>query len=69
MHPLIFFSVISLDAHLPQYYAEDVITMHTQLQFLQLTGQQTLRSQEHINSTQSFTGDMELVYTVLTKVD
>lgn len=65
MCPQIFFSGISLDAHL--FYVED-ITLHTQLELLHLTGQ-TPRSHEHVNSTQSFTRDMEHVRTVLTKVD
>lgn len=46
-----FFPEISLDTHLSQFYVEDVITLHTQLELLRLAGQQTPRSHDHINST------------------
>lgn len=44
-----FFSGISLDAHLPLVYVENVITLHTELELLLLTGQQNRKSYEHIN--------------------
>lgn len=44
-----FFSGISLDAHLPLFYVEDVITLHIELELLPLTGQQNRKSYEHIN--------------------
>lgn len=55
--------------HNYQFYVEDVITLHTQLELLHLIGKQTPRIHDNINSTQSFTRDMEHVCTVLTEVD
>lgn len=51
-----FFSGISLDAHLPLFYVEDIITLHTELELLPLTGQQNPKSHEHINYPVFHTG-------------
>lgn len=50
-------------------YQSFVITLHAQLEFLHLAGKQTPRSHEHINSSQSVTGDMVHAHTVLTEAD
>lgn len=50
-------------------YQSFVITLHAQLEFLHLAGKQTPRSHEHINSSQSVTGDMVHAHIALTEVD
>lgn len=50
-------------------YHSYVITLHTQLEYLQLTGTQTPRSHEHVKSSQSVTEDIAHVHIGITEVD